>query len=419
MTIRKYNQTQSQKLESPEPLDDNVISKIVNNQGGYFTTPAFWYNRMSGKIYEDIHHSREPHFRNEDVVMDVEAARKLQERYDKQGDLRGVQTAGIGQGLYKYVDAFMDLREEARDTGQNMREVLDRHIQQGGILKREDYLYVKTLMAETNLVLAIPPEHVLLGAVTVTPTTQTQFKWYKMDGAQADLIQEDIDELTVPYTGAPAFTTDTAALKLYGSHTASTFEFRAEQYDINVEEVTLRLYAGQMDRKKQEVVSRIINTVSGTGVADWDAMTGSANTNNPLPDFETGIDTIIAKNKGSPTEIISARAPQRAFARSTPFIVHTQTGAASVNTVPYSGGVNYITSPGPLLAGFSWYVDSFITAEEVTLMAKEAIKFWDGPDRTISYANTQTEIEGTIFKSYFDGKVVDSDLMYKMTSVLS
>jgi hypothetical protein len=415
LTIKKFNQT----IQNPEPLDDVVVSKIANNQGGYFSTPAFWYNRVSGKIYEDLHLSREPRFRNEDVVLDVEAARHLAQKYEKQGDLRGVQSAGISPGLYNWVDEYMDIREEAKGTGQSERDVLDKHIQQGGILKREDYLYVKTLMAETNLVLAIPPEHVLLQAVTVTPTTQTQFKWYKMDGSQPDFIQEDLDELTVPYTGAPAFTTDTAALKLYGSHTASTWEFRNEQFDVDVENVTLRLYAGQMDRKKQEIVARIINAVSGTGVNDWDALTGSANTNNPIPDFETGIDTIIAKNKGSPTEILSARAPQRAFVRSTPWVAQSPLGAATVNAVPYSGGVNYVAPAVQLLPGFTWYVDSFLTAEEVTIMAKEAIKFWDGPDRTISYANTQTEIEGTIFKSYFDGKVVDSDLMYKMTSVLS
>ena len=366
--IKKFNQT----LKNPEPLDDVVTSKIVNNQGGYFTTPVFWYNRVSGKIYEDLHLSREPRFRNEDVVLDVEAARQLQQKYEKQGDLRGVQTAGISPGLYKWVDEYMDIREEAVNTGQNQNDVLDRHIQQGGILKREDFLYVKTLMAETNLVFAIQPEHVVLGAVTVTPTTQTQFKWYKIDGAQPDFIQEDLDELTVPFTGAPAFTTDTAALKLYGSHTASTWEFRNEQYDIDVENVTLRLYAGEMDRKKHEIVSRLINAVSGTDVANWAALTGSANTNNPITAFETGIDTIIAKNKGSPTEIISARAPQRTFIRSTPWIAQSPTGAATVNATPYNGGVNYTTTAGSLLQGFTWFVDSFMTAEEVTHHVKRS-----------------------------------------------
>jgi hypothetical protein len=408
--INRFNQT----IQQTEPLPKHIQEKIVNSEGGYFMTPAMWYNPESDTIHEGEWSPGEPRFDNDNVIMNVGKARAAQKRYAEQHDLRGVETAGISDNLYSAMDNYLDMRKAFRSGDRHLNS-----IEQAAILKREDYLYVKTLMAESNVILAIPPEHNLLQAVTVTPTSQTQYKWYKMDGGQFDVVNEDIDELTVPWTGAPAFTTDTAALRLFGTHSASTWEFRNERYDIDVENITLRYYAGQMDRKKHEIVARLINAIGGTGAADWDAVVAGANTNNPTVDIDLAIDTIVAKNKGSPTEFISNRKPERAFMASTPFVARSPLGAAVVNAIPYSSGINYTVGAIPLYGGFKWVVDSFITDEEVTIMSQEAIRFFDGPDRTISYANTQTEIEGVINKSYFDAKVIDTDLIYKMTSVLS
>lgn len=412
--IKTYNANGNQDLPQPDTLPLSIQNKILNRESGYYSTPAMWYNPVNQCIHEDRHLMHTPEFTNDSIVMDIGEAKRLQKKYNENGDLRGAAVAGISNDLYQELDAYLDIRSQfaAGDKG-----ALDRHVKQGGILRREDYLYMRTLQAETNLVLGLPPEHVLLQAVTVIPTTSIDtIKYYKLDGSQPDYIHEDISDLEVPDTGSIAFASDTAALKLYGAHTASTWEFRNQTYDVNVADVNLRMYGGQMDRKRNEQVATVLHAVTPTSQGLWDATSGTplVNTRNPRPDIEALADTINNSYLGSATTIVSNRKVWRTYSYSTwnqGFQTYTQQNAT------YSPSVNTVIGNVQGFPGFRWIIDTLVTATEYNVIDPAGIRFYDGPERTISYANDQTEIEGTIFKSYFGIKAVETSILTRGTGV--
>lgn len=415
-TVKQYNSNGKQDLPQVDALPAHIQAKILNGESGYFSTPAMWYNPTNMCIHEDSHLMHTPDFSNDSIVMDLGESKRRREQY-KQGnytDLKGVALAGISDSLYDKLDAYVDVRSEFASGD---KSALDRHIRQGGILRREDYLYMRTLQAETQLVLGLPPEHVLLQAVTVIPTTSIDtIKYYKLDGSQPDYIHEDISDLEVPDTGSIAFTSDTAALKLYGAHTASTWEFRNQTYDVNVADVNLRMYGGQMDRKRNEQVANTLHAVSGTAQGLWDAVTGTppVNSRNPRTDIETLSDLINNSYLGTASTIISNRKVWRTYAYST---WNTGYGTYTQQNATYSPAVNTTIGNVQGFPGFKWIIDTLVTATEYNVIDPAGIRFYDGPERTISYANTQTEIEGTIFKSYFGIKAVETSILTRGTGV--
>lgn len=416
--VKQYNSNGKQDLPQPDMLPVSVQNKILNGESGYFSTPAMWYNPVNMTIHEDYHLMHTPEFTNDTVVMDLGEAKRKQQAFNegKYTDIKGVHLAGINSNLYDEMDAYVDVRSQ---FAAGDKQALDRHIKQGGILRREDYLYMRTLQAETQLVLGLPPEHILLQIVTVIPTTSIDtIKYYKLDGSQPDYIHEDISDLEVPDTGSIAFTSDTAALKLYGAHTASTWEFRNQTYDVNVADVNLRMYGGQMDRKRNEQVANTLAAISGTAQGLWDATSGTplVNTRNPRPDIETLADTINNTYLVSASVIVSNRKVWRTYTYSTwnqGFQTYTQQNAT------YSPSVNTIIGNVQGFPGFRWAIDTLIPATVYMVIDPAGIRFYDGPERTISYANTQTEIEGTIFKSYFGIKAVEDSVLTRGTGVTS
>lgn len=415
--VKQYNSNGKTDLPQPEQLPTNIQNKILNREGGYYSTPAMWYNPTNECVHEDQHLMNQPEFNNDSIVMDLGEAKRIKEAYDKgnYSDTRGMQTAGISKDLYDQLDAYLDVRSQFKAGD---KDALNRHIRQGGILRREDYLYMRTLQAETNIVLGIQPEHVLLQVVTVVPTTSIDtIKYYKLDGAQPDYIHEDISDLEIPDTGSIAFTSDTAALKLYGAHTASTWEFRNQTYDVNVADLNLRMYGGQMDRKRSEQVAAELHAVAGTSQGLWDATSGTplVNTRNPRPDISALADSINSTFLGTANTIVSNINVWRQFQYSTwnqGFQTYTFQNFSFSNA-----STNQIIPNVPGFPGYRWAIDSQITATEYNVIDPAGIRFYDGPERTISYSNDQTEIEGTIFKSYFGVKTVESTILKRGTGV--
>lgn len=392
-----------------------IEEKIRSRSGGYFYTPTLWYNPEEKAIYSDNrerYNLEKPTY--EFKVMDLNEHRAARDALAKRStnDLIGVQSAGLHPELYNHWVEYCDVKADMKNNGVGLLEALDRGIQQGGMLTREDFTYIKTLETETNLVIPLPQAHLLTSAVTTTRTTQLKFKYARV-GDDFDVVTRKMSELGIPYTAQPTFTTAEQELNRYGTHIATTWEFRNEQFDVDVYNTLLQFYRGKMDEERSRSIADIFNAKTGTAVAgSWTATSGTPPqmTNNPVIDLETLSDGIDATNRGASAVIVSNRKTYRAYHQSTPWIIGTSNDPA-VNPLPYESTINFTGSAGRPFPGFRWVVDSFIDTGKVFVLDPNAIRFWDGPERTISYGMMQTEVEGTINKAYFAAAEVEASLM--------
>lgn len=392
-----------------------IEEKIRSRSGDYYYTPTLWWNPEEGIIYSDNRERYNLNKPNYDFpVMNVNEHRAAREALAKRNvtDIRGVQMAGLNPELYRHVDEYLNVKSDMKNNGTNLLEALDRNIQQGGMLTREDFTYIKTLETETNLVLPLPQAHLLTSAVNTTRTTQLKFKYARV-GDNFDVVTRKMSELGIPYTAAPVFTTAEQELNRYGTHIATTWEFRNEQFDVDVYNTLVAFYRGKMDEERNRSIADIFNAKTGTAVAgSWTATTGTPPqmTNNPIIDLEAIADGIDAVNRGAASIIVSNRKTYRAYHASTPWIIGTSNDPA-VNPVPYESTINFTGNAGRPFPGFRWVVDSFIDTGKVFMLDPNAIRFWDGPERTISYGMMQNEVEGTINKAYFAAAEVETSLL--------
>lgn len=391
-----------------------IEEKIRSRSGDYFYTPTFWHNPDEGKIFSD----NQERYNIENPVYDFEvmdvnehkAARDaLAER--RTSDLTGILTAGLNPELYNHWVEYLDIKRDMKRNGVGLMPALDRGIQQGGMLTREDFTYIKTLETETNMVLPLPAAHVLLQAVSVTQTSQLKFK-YVRSGEDFDVVTRKMSELGIPYTAQPTFTVAEQELDRYGTHIATTWEFRNETFDVDVYNTLLQFYREKMDAEKNRAVADIFNAKSVSALGGtWTATSGTPPqmTRNPKDDLEALADAIDATDRGAASTFVSNRKTYRAYHSSTPWIVGTSNDPA-VNPLPYESTINFTGNAGKLFPGFRWIVDSYIDTGKIFALNPAAIRFWNGPERTISYGMMQNEVEGTISKSYFTAKEVESVL---------
>jgi hypothetical protein len=293
-----------------------------------------------------------------------------------------------------------------------LMESLDLNIQQGGMLTREDFSYMKTLQMQTNLVLPLTAAHLLTNAVTVERVTQFKIKWARV-GENMDVVTRKMSELGVPYTAQPIFTVAEQELNRYGTHIASTWEFRNETFDVDIFGTLTAFYRGKMDDERNRAIADIFaaKTVAALG-GTWTAVGGTPPqmTRNPVPDIEALADTIDSTNRGSAAVLVSNRKTYRAYHSSVPWVAATSQDQA-VQQLPYESSINFTGNAGKFFPGMSWIVDSFIQTGKVFALDRNAIRFFDGPERTISYGMMQNEVEGTINKAYFSAIEADSVLL--------
>lgn len=392
-----------------------IEEKIRSRAGDYFYTPTLWYNPEEGIIYSDNrerYNIEKPTY--DFPVMNVHEHRAAREALAKRNtsDLRGVQMAGLNPELYNHVDEYLGVKTDMKNNGIGLLEALDRGIQQGGMLTREDFTYIKTLETETNLVIPLPQAHLLTSAVTTTRTTQLKFKYARV-GDNFDVVTRKMSELGIPYTAQPVFTTAEQELNRYGTHIATTWEFRNEQFDVDVYNTLLQFYRGKMDEERNRSIADIFNAKSvGALGGTWTATSGTPPqmTRNPVPDIEALADGIDAVNRGASSVVVSNRKTYRAYHQSTPWIIGTSNDPA-VNPLPYESTINFTGNAGRPFPGFRWVVDSLIDNGKVFVLDPNAIRFWDGPERTISYGMMQNEVEGTINKAYFAAAEVETSLL--------
>lgn len=406
--------TREGKLSSVEQ------AKIMLEQGDYIRSDAYWVDPVEEQIHRGEYSANRPNWGN--VVFDKKTHERIASRVAQgsYNDDIGAKTAGYSDEMYPLIHEFIEVQNKIAKGDKN---AIERNVQQGGMLDRRDYVNVKTLQVESRIILAKPKAHVLLSVVERVPTTEFSFKWYKI-GTPYDVVAKKVSPQQIFHTGSLKYETDTQTLDIYGAEIGTTWEFRQETFDVPIYQHHLQNLEGQFERVRNEVVADVINAVGVTGGgSDWDALSGSPaqNTNNPIPELETLADLVNANNLQEANTIVSNKAVWRAFASSTPWVVGNTVGIQSpiVNPLNYQSALNYIVGTVPRFEGFRWVVDSLITNEEVTVMNPEGIRFWDGPQRTITWTHTQTDEEGTIFKAYFSAKNVETKLQKKYAGILS
>lgn len=392
-----------------------IEEKIRSRAGDYYYTPTLWWNPDDQTIYSD--NSERYNLEKPRYVFPV---MNVNEHYEtrqaaKEGrvtDRMAVATAGLIPELYNHWDEYLSVKRDMKYNGVSLMEALDRGIQQGGMLTREDFTYIKTLETETNMVLPLPQAHILTQAVTTTRTTDLKFKYVRV-GNDFDVVTRKMSELGIPYTAQPVFTTAEQELNRYGTHVATTWEFRNETFDVDVYNTLLQFYKGKMDQERDKVVADLFNAKSVSALGSmWTAVTGTPPqmTRNPIPDLEALADTIDSTNRGTASVFVSNRKTYRAFHSSTPWVVGS-TIEPAVNPLTYQSTINFVGNAGKVFGGFRWIVDSYIADGKVFALDPAAIRFWDGPERTISYGMMQNEVEGTINKAYFTAAEVESVLL--------
>jgi hypothetical protein len=381
-----------------------IEEKIRARQGGYFYTPTLWYNPNDNTIYsdnEERYNVERPNYEFPVMnVMDHKQARDQLLSGNPRTDMHGIQMAGLAPELYRPWDEYMYVTTDMKHNGHSLHESLDRNIQQGGMLTREDFTYMKTLQMQTNLVLPLTAQHILTNAVTVQRVSQFKFKWARV-GENFDVVTRKMSELGVPYTAQPIFTVAEQELNRYGTHVASTWEFRAETFDVDILGTLTAFYRGKMDDERNRAIADIFNakTVSALG-GTWTAVSGTP---------EALADTIDSTNRGAAGVFVSNRKTYRAYHSSVPWTAATSADQA-VQQLPYESSINYTGNAGKFFPGFTWIVDSMIGTGKIFALDKRAITFFDGPERTISYGMMQNEVEGTINKAYFSAIESDSVL---------
>ena len=397
-----------------------IEEKIRNRSGDYFYTPTLWYNPEDCIIYSD--NTGKYNLEKPNYVFPVLNMKELHQARQKlargeTNDLMGVMSAGLNNELYPYYDEYVKVKSDVKNNGVPLLEALDRGIQQGGMLTREDFLYIKTLETESNLVVPLPQAHVLTQAVTVIRAAQLKFKYAKV-GADFDVVTRKMSELGVPYTAAPAFTTAEVALDRYGTHIATTWEFRNETFDVDVYNTLLQFYRTKMDDERNRTIADLINAHTAGALGSWTATAGTPPqmSRNPVPDIEGLVDAVDATNLGAASVLVSNRKTYRAYHSSVPWVAGISSDQA-VNQLPYESTVNFVGNAGKFFPGFRWIVDSLVDTGDITALDPRAIRFWDGPERTISYGMMQNEVEGTINKAYFTAAEVESTLISAGSSV--
>lgn len=393
-----------------------IEEKIRNRTGGYFVTPTLWYNPTDRIIYSDNverYNIEKPYYETPIMnIIDHKEARDSLARGNPRTDYQGIQMAGLAPELYRQWDEYSYVTKDMKDNGHSLMESLDRNIQQGGMLTREDFSYMKTLQMQTNLVLPLTQPHILTSAVNVQRVTQMKFKWARV-GDNFDVVTRKMSELGVPYTAQPSFTVAEQELNRYGTHVATTWEFRNETFDVDVFGTLTAFYRTKMDDERNKAIADIFNakTVSALG-GTWTATSGTPPqmTRNPVPDLEALADTIDALNRGAAEVFVSNRKTYRAYHSSVPWVAATSQDQA-VNQLPYQSTINFTKDAGKFFPGFPWIVDSYIGTGKIFAMNRNAITFFDGPERTISYGMMQNEVEGTINKAYFSAIEADPVLL--------
>src|SRR6476661_4394321 len=170
----------------------------------------------------------------DNVVFNIDEYNRAKKLYDE-GKIKKSEIFEIGVdpqylGKMQQLEYIYQQYKKGNKTPYN--DLVKSNIMSGGILRREEFLNLKTVKGQANIIAATPQSHVLLNVVTVLPTTEFTLKVYDWTGF--DEINEILGDMTPPVSGRGVFNSQTMTLDKYGYTLAFSEEFRMETYDVPV-----------------------------------------------------------------------------------------------------------------------------------------------------------------------------------------
>jgi len=368
--------------------------------------PPVWYDPSSGIFsvgeYSEIEPKWDNWYWNTKEYARVNKAVKSASAAGQNVDLEGAALAGINPNLYGFAQELIEAVDKARAL--NVKDYT-KFLKSGAILKREDFTALKTIMPQTKIIASKPRKHILKDIIRIDNAGEFLTKIYTFDGPY-DVVQENLAELNVPdITGFPSFTPQTIPMERYGIHYAFSEEFIAEQFDFNIKQFVIDNVAGQMDIVQNKKIADVLNTSSTfTAYGDWAAKTGNISTRNPGDDINAEAEKIFQTERNEGLTLVTNRVAYNTFITNS-WVSGYGTPTYKQNT--YSFG-NAIYNNIPMFTGLDWAVDTFITGTKFIAFDPAAIYAAQMPQRIVDYKNTYQTFQGTIIRSNFIVKPIDT-----------
>lgn len=332
----------------------------------------------------------------------------------KDGDYNddiGAALAGVNQNDYQKAAEYLAIETRMIIDGATKA---DNYLKQAAILQRDDFTQYKTIKSMGKVIAATPRKHALLGLVPVRNTTELEEKLWMWDGP-FDVVNENIPELNIPWTGTTGFTSQQVQLTRYGTHMAFSEEFLGETYDVDIKGAITNNMSGQIDVVKNKKIADVLNAATLTSYGDWSAKTSNVSARDPGPDINAEATKIFGTDKDSGRYIMAtSRAVKQAYDANS-----FNNGYGTLQFKPETFGYgNQLFSGFTRFDDIRWAVDSFITNKRFVLFDPDAILFLQGPSKTINYTGQYQDHRGTIFKTFFSVKTLDSDRVLGGSAVL-
>lgn len=376
---------------------------------GYIeTSQPRWYNPETGVIAVGEDDEITPHWWN--WIINTKEYAKRQQAVKSAGvdnDPMGTKLAGVNPQYYPVALELMSAVEEAE---RNRTKDYSRYLAGGNaikgaaILKREDFVALKTVMPQAKIISIRVQKHILRDLINIDNNGEFLRKIYSWDGP-FDVWQENLAELSVPdITGFPSITQQSIGMERYGLHYAFSEEFLAETFDVDIKQHVLDNIAGQMDVIQNKKIADLLNVATYTSQGDWTAKTGTTNTRNPLDDINVVAQALFDTNKMDDMILVSPRAVYNAFYANSWV---NKYGTPSYEQQNYSYG-NAIANNIPAFPGLRWGIDTFLTAQKYVLFDPSAIYAAQMPTRTVDYQSPYGTHRGTIIRLNFIAKTIDT-----------
>lgn len=376
--------------------------------------PATYFLPESKRIVVGETGLFEPDYSNE--IMNVKAHYDAKRaRMNGNLDQEGAALAGISSEWYEKVKIYNEIWKRGGMVAYQKYAMEPQRVREFSILTGDDFAAIKDTQAQAKIIAATPRRHILLDLVTVQNTDVLEAKIFDWTGY--DAINEKIGDLTVPFSGKGKVASQTVTLDKYAWHHAYSEEFSMHRYDVDIGNLHLQNFAGQMETVKNKRVADLLTAFPSATYASWSAMaTPPQSTRDPRPDINTELTTLFNTEKGEGSVIVSNRSILNAYENNSYIYGGYPTGTGSPDNV-YSYG-NAIINNVVGFRGLRWGIDNLIPAASgFMVFDPQALVFLQGPTRLADYEDRQTGVKGTISKDWFAAKTIIAELTRRGAAV--
>lgn len=339
------------------------------------------------------------------------AVNQLRSAGVEDSDPMGTRLAGVNPQLYGKAQELMYAVDYA--TARNEENPM-KYLRSAAIIKREDFMAFKTIVAQTKILAVKPRKHIILEMIPVDNVSEFDTKIYSFDGPW-DMVQENLPELNIPdITGIPNFTPMTFGMERNAMHWAFSEEFLAQTFDFNIKDFVIKNVAGQFEAVFNKKAADVINNSSTlTGYGDWKAKTGGVSDRDPSEDINVEATKLDDTLKTEGVIMASQRKVYNAYLGNT---YNNGWGTPTYKHHDYSFG-NAIVTNIPHFTGLDWGIDTFFAANKVFLFDPAAIYAAQMPERTVDYKSQFGTHQGTIVRKNMIVKPLDTSRMLGLSGV--